>query len=51
MTSEKPRYSFRVTRDGQLAVDIIVRFIQRDRRLHRDRGVTVIAGQTATSGM
>jgi hypothetical protein len=41
---EKPRYSFRISRDGQLAVDIIARFIQRDRASRSLRGVTVIAG-------
>jgi len=41
---EKPRYSFRVSRDGQLAVDIIARFVQRDPKARRQRGVTVIAG-------
>jgi|SoiMethySBSTD1v2_1073268.scaffolds.fasta_scaffold00306_63 hypothetical protein len=43
LKSEKPRYSFRVTRDGQLAVDIIARFIQHSAS-GRPRGVTVIAG-------
>jgi hypothetical protein len=43
LESEKPRYSFRVTRDGQLAVDIIARFIQGSQSAH-PRGVTVIAG-------
>jgi hypothetical protein len=41
--SEKPRYSFRVSPDGQLAVDIIARFIQHSAS-GRPRGVTVIAG-------
>jgi hypothetical protein len=44
LTCEKPRYSFRVTRDGQLAVDIIARFVQRSPDGKTARGVTVIAG-------
>jgi hypothetical protein len=41
---ERPRYSFRVTRDGQLAVDIIARFVQPSPGTTHPRGVTVIAG-------